>query len=82
MALTLTRTPVAPPLARKRRRIGRLVMLLMAPWTIGFLVFFVYPLIATVWYSFTRFDLLSPPEFVGLRNYRYFLFDDPNSWKA
>ena len=82
MALTLTRTPVAPPLARKRRGNGRLVMLLMAPWTIGFLVFFVYPLIATVWYSFTRFDLLSPPEFVGLRNYRYFLFDDPNSWKA
>jgi multiple sugar transport system permease protein len=57
-------------------------MLLMAPWAIGFVVFFVYPLIATVWYSFTRFDLLSPPKFVGLRNYRYFLFDDPNSWKA
>ena len=78
----LTRTPVAPPVARRRRGNGRLVMLLMAPWAIGFLVFFVYPLIATVWYSFTRFDLLSPPEFVGLRNYRYFLFDDPNVWKA
>ena len=48
MALTLTRTPVAPPLARRRRGNGRLVMLLMAPWAIGFLVFFVYPLIATV----------------------------------
>jgi multiple sugar transport system permease protein len=82
VTLTLTRTPVAQPVARRRRGNGRLVMLLMAPWAIGFVVFFVYPLIATVWYSFTRFDLLSPPRFVGLRNYRYFLFDDPNSWKA
>jgi len=57
-------------------------MLLMAPWALGFLIFFVYPLIATVVLSFTRFDLLSPPNFVGLRNYRYFAFDDPNSWKS
>jgi multiple sugar transport system permease protein len=70
----------APSLRRRSDR--RLVMLLMAPWAIGFLVFFAYPLVATVWYSFTRFDLLSPPSFVGLRNYRYFVFDDPNSWKS
>jgi multiple sugar transport system permease protein len=54
----------------------------MGPWILGFLIFFAYPLVATVWYSFTRFDLLSPPSFVGLRNYRYFLFEDPNSWKS
>jgi multiple sugar transport system permease protein len=54
----------------------------MTPWLLGFLIFFAYPLVATVWYSFTRFDLLSPPTFVGLRNYKYFFFDDPNSWKS
>src|SRR3954447_20025976 len=72
---------VAPPVSRRRHSRG-LILLLMAPWLIGFLIFFAYPLVATVWYSFTRFDLLSPPQFVGLRNYKYFIFDDPNSWKS
>src|SRR3954454_14355187 len=82
MTLTLQRpAQAAPPRRKGRRGQGRTVLLLMAPWLIGFLIFFAYPLVATVWYSFTRFDLLSPPQFVGLRNYRYFIFDDPNSWK-
>src|SRR3954447_9531140 len=72
---------VAPPVSRRRHSRG-LILLLMGPWFLGFLIFFAYPLVATVWYSFTRFDLLSPPQFVGLRNYSYFVFDDPNSWKA
>ena len=79
---TLERAPAAAPPASRRRQQRGIVALLMAPWFLGFLVFFVYPLVATVWYSFTRFDLLSPPQFVGLRNYSYFVFDDPNSWKS
>ncbi|MDQ1625074.1 MAG: multiple sugar transport system permease protein [Actinomycetota bacterium] len=82
MTLTLTSPPVAAPLRKRRRRQRGTVLLLMGPWILGFLIFFAYPLVATVWYSFTRFDLLSPPSFVGLRNYRYFLFEDPNSWKS
>ena len=35
------------------------------------LIFFVYPLVATVYFSFTRFDLLDPPQWVGLRNYEF-----------
>ena len=79
---TLERAPAAAPAASRRRQQRGIVALLMAPWFLGFLVFFAYPLVATVWYSFTRFDLLSPPQFVGLRNYSYFVFDDPNSWKS
>jgi multiple sugar transport system permease protein len=81
-ALTTTRARTAAPVTSARRSQRRVVALLMAPWFLGFLIFFAYPLVATVWYSFTRFDLLSPPQFVGLRNYEYFLFQDPNSWKA
>jgi multiple sugar transport system permease protein len=82
MATTLSR-PFAPaPLGRKRRRQRMLVLGFMAPAIIGFVVFFVYPLVATVFFSFTRYDLLSAPVWVGLRNYRYFIFDDPNSWKS
>lgn len=48
----------------------------MAPAGIGITVFFVYPLISAVYFSFTKFDLLTPPEWVGLRNYRH-MFEDP-----
>jgi multiple sugar transport system permease protein len=83
MTLTMPSRPrTAAPPTQKRRSQRWTIALLMAPATAGFLIFFVYPLVATFWYSFTRFDLLSPPQFVGLRNYRYFIFDDPNSWKS
>jgi multiple sugar transport system permease protein len=78
---TLRRAPTTAPATKRRSQRGT-IALLMAPWFLGFLIFFAYPLVATVWYSFTRFDLLSPPQFVGLRNYRFFFFDDPNSWKS
>ncbi len=81
-ATTMPRARTAPPVTSARRSQRRVVALLMAPWFLGFLIFFAYPLVATVWYSFTRFDLLSPPQFVGLRNYQYFFTQDPNSWKS
>lgn len=54
----------------------------MSPAIAGFSIFFVYPLIATVYFSFHRYDLLSPPEFIGFRNYDYFLHDDPRVWQS
>jgi len=41
----------------------------------GILIFFVYPLISAVYFSFTKFDLLTPPEWVGLKNYQGMLHD-------
>lgn len=55
---------------------------MLAPAILGLLVFFVYPLIASVYYSFTRFDLVSPPQWIGLRNYIYLFTQDPNVWQA
>jgi multiple sugar transport system permease protein len=52
------------------------VLSFIAPALIGIVVFFLYPLASAVYFSFTRFDLLSTPEWVGLRNYRH-LLDDP-----
>src|SRR3954463_3972731 len=45
----------------------------MAPWLIGFAVFFAYPLVSTVWFSFTPYDQINPPTWVGLRNWKYIL---------
>ena len=61
---------------------NRFAALMLSPALLGMLVFFVYPLLATLVFSFTRFDLVSAPEWVGLRNYRYFLDEDPAVWQA
>ena len=50
---------------------------MLAPALLGLAIFFVYPLIASVFYSFTRFDLVSDPEFIGFRNYEYLFTKDP-----
>jgi multiple sugar transport system permease protein len=76
---------VAGPVILDRRRARRkaawrrrrLVLLLMAPWFIGFSVFFGYPLVMSAYLSFTHYDLLSPPKWIGLANYKYLFNDDP-----
>jgi len=54
----------------------------MAPWIIGFSIFILYPMIASLYYSFTNYDLLSPPTIVGLENYRFMFTKDPQFWQA
>ena len=72
---------------RRARRRGawrrrRLVLLLMSPWLAGFSVFFGYPLVMSAYLSFNHYDLLSPPRWVGLANYRYLFEVDPQIWMA
>ena len=42
----------------------------ISPWILGFLGFFVYPLLLSLYYSFTEYNLLQSPKWVGLQNYR------------
>lgn len=41
----------------------------ISPWLIGFLIFTLYPIIASAYYSFCEYRVLTPPRFVGFRNY-------------
>ena len=54
----------------------------MSPWLVGFSVFFGYPLVMSALLSFTHYDLLSPPRWVGLANYRFMFGEDPHFWPA
>nr|WP_055502472.1 sugar ABC transporter permease [Nonomuraea pusilla] len=65
-------THAAPP--RRWRGEGPRALLWLSPWLVGVAVFFVYPLLSTVYFSFHRYDMYSL-EFVGLDNYRYLLHD-------
>lgn len=51
------------------------------PAVLGLLLFYVGPMISSLYYSFTDYNLLSPAEWVGLQNYRD-LMDDELFWKS
>jgi multiple sugar transport system permease protein len=50
--------------------------LFVSPWFIGFLLFTIYPIFASLYYSFTRYDVLNKPRFIGLSNYVEMFLDD------
>ncbi|MCT9932274.1 sugar ABC transporter permease [Planotetraspora sp. A-T 1434] len=76
--------PAAGSLSWIRPRPGHWIrpLAFMAPALVGFAVFFAYPLGALLYYSFTRYDLLNTPVWVGLRNYAFLLTQDPLARKA
>lgn len=51
-------------------------LLFASPWLLGFLAFTLFPILSSLYYSFTRYDLLRPPVFLGLDNYINILTDD------
>lgn len=69
-------------LGAETRRRRRTVLMFLFPGIIGLSVFFLYPLGATLFYSFTSFDLIGDPVFVGVRNYVDMFTKDPLLWKA
>ncbi len=54
--------------------------LFVSPWIFGFLIFGLYPMVMSFYYSLTRYDVLRIPQFIGLENYRRLLFEDPDFW--
>ena len=55
--------------------------LFLTPALIVIVVFILYPIAAVVYYSFTDYSIVTPPVWVGLRNYER-LFQDPIFWQA
>lgn len=75
-AIGVTPRPLAVP--KKKPLISRNTLIawgFISPWAIGFVIFLLGPLIASVVLSFYRWDLIGSPRFIGLENYRE-LFGD------
>lgn len=67
-----------------RRREARLGLLFISPWLIGFILFYLAPMIISLIFSFYEFKLSAPDEatFVGFDNWKRMLFDDANTWDS
>ncbi|MBP8291590.1 MAG: sugar ABC transporter permease [Caldilineaceae bacterium] len=76
-----------PPASRntvKRRWLNQesvTALLFVLPSLIGFTLFYAVPAVRGVWISFTNWDMLRDPTFIGLENYIK-LFNDPEFWNA
>ncbi|GIN57249.1 carbohydrate ABC transporter permease [Lederbergia ruris] len=55
--------------------------LFASPWIIGLILFFAFPLFASIYFSFTTYSILQPGDFVGLQNYKD-LMHDGLFWKS
>ena len=71
-----------PRRSRARVRRNRIVgWLFISPWAIGFLAFALFPFLASLYYSFTDYNILAPPAWVGAQNYQQ-MFQDPLFWQS
>ena len=55
------------PRARRENLTG---WLWASPWILGFLIFTLGPMVASVYYSLTEYPILSAPKWIGFENYR------------
>ncbi len=50
--------------------------IMLAPFLIFFIIFLVLPILSSIVFSFTNFDMINAPSFVGLDNYLRMVLDD------
>lgn len=55
---------------------------LITPWLAGFLLWTAYPIVASFYLSFTEYDVLQAPAWVGLRNYTRIFTQDIDFWPS
>jgi len=80
--LTVSETPPRRRHSKRARRESLAFYGFISPWIIGFLVFTAIPMGASLWYSFTDWDLFQPAKFIGIDNYKTIFTGEPLFWKA
>ena len=66
------------PYAAARRRELLAGLLFISPWIVGFTLLQLLPILQSFYYSFTRYNLARPPEWIGLANYVELFTHDSN----
>lgn len=55
---------------------------LILPWLLGFLIWTLGPVVASFYLSLTDYNILQPPQWAGLANYRRMFLVDPDFWPS
>jgi multiple sugar transport system permease protein len=79
------RTAIGASIRRRRWRHVRSHLtgwLLASPWLFGLTVFIVGPMLASIYLGLTRYDIIQPPQFVGIQNFVDILTQDPLTWQS
>ncbi|WSV01331.1 sugar ABC transporter permease [Streptomyces sp. NBC_01023] len=79
------RTPDRPGPSRRTRRAREArwpAYVFLTPWMIGAVAVTLVPMAVSLYLSFTSYDMLGSPHWVGLRNYTEMLTDDPRFWRS
>jgi multiple sugar transport system permease protein len=72
-----------PPVGPSRPRGGqRAAYVFLLPWLAGAAVLTVGPMVASLYLSFTDYDLFDPPRWIGFENYVRMFTDDDRYWHA
>ncbi|OJX18665.1 MAG: ABC transporter permease [Devosia sp. 67-54] len=56
--------------------------LFLLPWFIGFFGLTIAPILSSLYLSFTNFDMLTPPQWVGMDNYVRMFTNDPKFYQS
>ncbi|HMN29433.1 MAG TPA: sugar ABC transporter permease [Caldilineaceae bacterium] len=65
---------------RPREPLARYLFLL--PWLLGLVLFVIGPMVASAYFSFTNYDVVNTPKFVGLKNYQDIFTKDRLFWPS
>ena len=68
--------------AGRRRRFDPSGYFFLLPSLLAFATFIVFPVGASFYLAFTRYDILTPPRFIGTRNFEFMFTGDPLFWKV
>ncbi len=82
VGIPAVRTGVAARQSKVARRNLIMGVLFATPWLLHLLLFTAYPILASFYYSFTDFNALQAPAFVGLENYQELFTGDPLFWES
>lgn len=69
-------------LTKSERQEEKLFYILTGPWLLGLALFFVIPMIASLWISLNQWDMLTAAKFIGLNNYKTAFAVDPLFWQS
>ncbi|MDD5601937.1 MAG: sugar ABC transporter permease [Acholeplasmataceae bacterium] len=75
----MVKTSSVTKLKKQENYIG---YLFASPWLIGLIVLGIFPIFMSLYFSFTNYNMISAPTWVGFTNYRILFTNDDLFWKS